>query len=228
VVSHEIRTPLTSIKGGVELLSDPRYFKNDEKQTKLLTIAHANTERLLVLINDILDFSKIESSSLRIQREPHPVGPVIATATENLKTLLSERHIDLRVLVAPDLPEVYIDPDRISQVLTNLLSNAIKFSPDSGRIEVSATALRGSVRIGVKDHGEGIAPGNMSKLFQKFSQIDPSATRKAGGTGLGLVISKGIVEQHGGSIWVDSTPGHGSTFYFTIPIADESVRDAVA
>ncbi len=228
VVSHEIRTPLTSIKGAVELLGDPRFFQNNDQQAKLITIAHANTERLLVLISDILDFSKIESASLRLQRQVHAVEPIVATATENLKTLLCERHIDLRVHLAPELPEVYVDPDRISQVLTNLLSNAIKFSPEAGRIEVSAVEDGDTVRIGVSDHGEGIAPGNMSKLFQKFSQIDPSATRKAGGTGLGLAISKGIVEQHGGSIWVESTPGQGSTFYFTMPAGDGVLRDAVA
>jgi signal transduction histidine kinase/DNA-binding response OmpR family regulator len=217
VVSHEIRTPLTSVKGAVELLSDERYFRNDDQQAKLLTIAHANTERLLVLINDILDFSKLESATLPMCIERQALEPVVHQAAENLRTLIEEYRVRIDVRVAPDLPEVMMDPGRIVQVLTNLLSNAIKFSPPEGRIEILATSSEDGVRVAVRDHGEGIAPQDLPKLFRKFSQIDSSATRKAGGTGLGLVICKGIVEQHGGRIWVESTPGGGSTFCFTIP-----------
>ena len=217
VVSHEIRTPLTSVKGAVELLADEHYFKNSEQQAKLLTIAHANAERLLVLINEILDFSKLESSSLPMNVEHQRLEPVMMQAIQNLRTQLEERRIQLETVISPALPELVFDAVRIAQVLTNLLSNAIKFSPPGGRIEVSAESWDGVVRIGVRDQGEGIAPADLPKLFQKFSQIDSSATRKAGGTGLGLVICKGIVEQHGGQITVESTPGQGSTFYFTLP-----------
>jgi signal transduction histidine kinase/CheY-like chemotaxis protein len=223
VVSHEIRTPLTSVKGAIELLGDERYFQNNDQQTKLLTIAHANAERLLVLINDILDFSKLESASLPMSIERQRLEPVVQQAAHNLRTLIGERRIHLDVQVADDLPEIMMDANRIAQVLTNLLSNAIKFSPAGGRIEVSAERWEEGARVGVRDHGEGIAPQDLSKLFRKFSQIDSSATRKAGGTGLGLVISKGIVEQHGGRIWVESLPGVGSTFFFTLPTAGHVV-----
>jgi signal transduction histidine kinase/DNA-binding response OmpR family regulator len=219
VVSHEIRTPLTSVKGAVELLGDEHYFNNDEHQAKLLSIAHANTERLLVLINSILDFSRLESSALAMHMERHRLEPVIQQAGQNLRTLLDERHIRLEVQLSSDLPDVMIDPNRITQVVTNLLSNAIKFSPENGRIELTAEPWEGLVRIGVRDYGEGIAAADMPKLFKKFSQIDSGSTRKVGGTGLGLVISLGIVEQHGGKIWVDSVPAQGSTFYFTLPPA---------
>jgi signal transduction histidine kinase len=219
VVSHEIRTPLTSVKGAVELLADEHYFKNNEQQTKLLTIAHANAERLLVLINEILDFSKLESSSLPMNVESQRLEPVMTQVIQNLRTQLEEHHIQLETVISPELPELVFDAVRIAQVLTNLLSNAIKFSPPGGRIEVSAEPRDGAVRVGVRDHGEGIAAGDLPKLFRKFSQIDSSATRKAGGTGLGLVICKSIVEQHGGQISVESTPGEGSTFYFTLPSA---------
>jgi DNA-binding response OmpR family regulator/nitrogen-specific signal transduction histidine kinase len=219
VVSHEIRTPLTSVKGAVELLADDHYFKNSEQQVKLLTIAHANAERLLVLINDILDFSKLESASLPMNVERQRLEPIMTQAIQNLRTQLEERHIQLETVVSPELPDLLFDAVRITQVLTNLLSNAIKFSPSGGRIEVTAEPREGVVRIGVRDQGEGIAPADLPKLFRKFSQIDSSATRKAGGTGLGLVICKGIVEQHGGQITVESTPGQGSTFYFTLPTA---------
>src|SRR5262249_23724447 len=121
-----------------------------------------------------------------------------------------------------DLPDLMIDPGRITQVLTNLLSNAIKFSPVAGKIQVHAENGENQVRVSVRDHGEGISAQNLPKLFQKFTQIDSSATRKAGGTGLGLVISKGIIEQHGGQMGVESTPGEGSTFFFTLPAATAS------
>jgi signal transduction histidine kinase/CheY-like chemotaxis protein len=220
VVSHEIRTPLTSVKGAVELLADEHYFKNTEQQIKLLTIAHANTERLLVLINDILDFSRLESSSLPMTLELQRLEPIVAQIIQNLRTQLEERQIQLETVLSPELPDVLIDGVRIAQVLTNLLSNAIKFSPAGGRIAVTAEVWSGLVRVGVRDEGEGIAATDLPKLFHKFSQVDSSATRKAGGTGLGLVICKGIIEQHGGHMAVESTPGEGSTFYFTLPAAD--------
>src|SRR5437867_11955344 len=220
VVSHEIRTPLTSVKGAIELLSDDRYFHNNEQQAKLLTIGHANAERLLVLINDILDFSQLESESMPMNIERQRLEPVVQQAAHHMRTMLEERHLQLELQLAPDLPDLMLDSIRLAQVLTNLLSNAAKFSPPNGCIEIMAEPLDGLVRIGVRDHGEGIAPADLPKLFRKFSQVDSSATRKAGGTGLGLVICKGIVERHNGKIWVESTPGLGSTFYFTLPLAD--------
>jgi signal transduction histidine kinase len=219
VVSHEIRTPLTSVKGAVELLSDDRFFANDDQQQKLLTIAHANAERLLVLINDILDFSKLESASLPMVVERQRLEPVIQQAAGNLRTLIEERRISFATRLPEDLPDLYLDSNRIAQVLTNLLSNAIKFSPQGGSIEVDAETAGDVVRVGVHDHGDGIAAQDVPKLFRKFSQLDSGPTRKVGGTGLGLVICKGIVEQHGGKIWVESTPGLGSSFYFTLPLA---------
>jgi NtrC-family two-component system sensor histidine kinase KinB len=224
VVSHEIRTPLTSVKGAVELLSDERFFENTEQQAKLLTIAHANTERLLVLINSILDFSKLEAAALAMHVERHRLEPVVQQAAGNLRTLLDERRIDLSVEMSGELPDVILDPNRVTQVVTNLLSNAIKFSPEGGKVRISAEPWEGLVRVAVSDRGEGIAPRDLPKLFKKFSQIDSGPTRKVGGTGLGLVICKGIVEQHGGRIWVDSTPGEGSTFYFTLPVAEQYAR----
>jgi signal transduction histidine kinase/FixJ family two-component response regulator len=220
VVSHEIRTPLTSVKGAVELLTDDRYFTNTEQQAKLLSIAHANAERLLVLINDILDFSKLESASLPMNMEVEGIEPVVRQAVQNLRTLIAERHIVLDCVFEPGLPDLFMDANRIAQVVTNLLSNAIKFSPPEGRIEVRAATDGPMVRVSVRDCGEGIAPTDIPKLFRKFSQLDSGSTRKVGGTGLGLVICKGIVEQHGGTIGVDSTPGEGSCFYFLMPRPD--------
>jgi len=220
VVSHEIRTPLTSVKGAVELLSDMRYFHNTEQQVKLLTIAHANAERLLLLINDILDFSKLESASLPMTIERQRLEPVIQQAAYNLRMLLEERRIRLDVALGDDLPDALLDAHRVTQVVTNLLSNAIKFSPPGGNVRVEASAGEGVLRVSVRDHGDGIAAKDLPKLFKKFQQIDSGSTRKVGGTGLGLVICKGIVEQHGGRIGVESVPGEGSLFWFTLPAAE--------
>jgi signal transduction histidine kinase/CheY-like chemotaxis protein len=226
VVSHEIRTPLTSVKGALELLSDDRYFENSDQQTKLLTIAHANAERLLLLINDILDFSKLENASLPMTIEANRIEPVLQQAAHNLRTMIEERRITLEMQMADDLPDVLLDPARVVQVVTNLLSNALKFSPPAGRIIMLADRWQGMVRVGVRDFGEGIAPQDHPKLFRKFSQIDSGSTRKVGGTGLGLVISKGIVEQQGGTIWVESTYGEGSTFFFTLPSTEGATTDS--
>ncbi len=225
VVSHEIRTPLTSVKGAVELLADERYFQNNDQQGKLLTIAHANAERLLLLINDILDFSKLESASLFMTIERQRLEPVVQQASQNLRTLIEERRIRLSLEWSDDLPDVLLDAHRITQVVTNLLSNAIKFSPIEGAIDIRAREHQGMVRVEIRDHGEGIAARDLPKLFRKFQQVDSSSTRKVGGTGLGLVISKGIVEQHGGTIGVESELGQGSTFWFTLPVAERTVGE---
>ncbi len=229
-VSHETRTPLTSVKGALELLSDERYFQNNEQQTKLLTIAHANAERMLLLINDILDFSKLESASLSMVIERQRLEPVIEQAAHNLRLLIEERRIRLDIQLPHDLPDVMADAHRVAQVLTNLLSNAIKFSPAGDQIHVVAESESEGecVRVSVRDHGAGIEAKDLPKLFRKFQQIDSSSTRKAGGTGLGLVISKGIVEQHGGKVGVTSTPGEGSMFWFTVPAAAATKTAAAA
>ena len=163
VVSHEIRTPLTSVKGAVELLSDARYFKNTDQQSKLLSIAHANAERLLRLINDILDFSKLDSSSLPMTFEHQRLEPIVEQAAHNLRTLLEEHQIELAVRLPDDLPDLPIDAHRIAQVLTNLMSNAIKFSAEGGKIEIGAARDPDQLRVWVRDHGEGIAPQDLQQ-----------------------------------------------------------------
>jgi signal transduction histidine kinase len=219
VVSHELRTPLAVVIGNLELLGDDRFFKIDPQQAQFLRNAMTNSHRLLHLINDILDFSKLENAQLTMTRSANDVAEVIRAAAENLRRLFEERELNLEVEVAPDLPLAEIDEQRIVQVLTNLISNAIKFSPAGAPIEVTVSHDAHEIRVGVRDHGEGIQREDMPKLFSKFSQIDQRSTRKVGGTGLGLAICKGIVEAHGGRIWAESEPGQGSTFVFTLPLA---------
>lgn len=217
VVSHEVRTPLTSIKGSLELLGDERFHKLPPPQKELLQICQANTERLIRLINDILDFSKLEASKFTLNLEETDLLKVVAEAVENIRSLAAMRKITVDIHVEGTVGTVTVDSMRVSQVITNLLGNAIKFSAEKSRVEIWARGEDDVVEISVKDQGRGISPKDVSQLFQRFGQLDSSNTRKAGGTGLGLVISKGIVEQHGGKIWVDSQLGAGSTFSFTLP-----------
>jgi len=216
VVSHEIRTPLTSIKGSLELLTDTPGFEYTQDQRELLEICQANTERLTVLVNDILDFSKMESSKISMHLERSEVRTMLETAVHDIEKQAKCREQIIRTEV-PDHP-VYVsaDPNRIVQVLTNLIGNAIKFSDPGREIKITVREDRDFVEIGVADQGPGIRNEDIPKLFEKFRQLDGSSTRRVGGTGLGLVICKRIVEQHGGRIWVESELGKGSVFRFTL------------
>jgi signal transduction histidine kinase/DNA-binding response OmpR family regulator len=226
VVSHEVRTPLTSIKGSLELLGDERFHKLPPPQLELLQICQANTERLISLINDILDFSKLEASKFTLNIEEADISKVVIEAVENIRSLAAMKRVTIDFHVEGSVGAVEADPMRVGQVITNLLGNAIKFSGDRGRVEVWARGEEEQVTISVRDYGKGISQQDTARLFQKFGQLDSSTTRKAGGTGLGLVISKGIVEQHGGRIWVESEVDIGSTFSFSLPrIRPEALRE---
>jgi signal transduction histidine kinase/DNA-binding response OmpR family regulator len=217
VVSHEVRTPLTSIKGSLELLGDDRFLQLPPPQRELLGICQANTERLITLINDILDFSKLEASKLPMTMETVEMKNVLGEAVENIRNLAAMKKVGIDLRIDDSTGDVDADPMRVGQVITNLVGNAIKFSPEGARVEIFASGDESIVTVSVKDYGRGIAPRDLNRLFQRFAQLDSSTTRKAGGTGLGLVISKGIVEQHGGKIWVESAVDQGSTFSFSLP-----------
>ena len=206
----------------MELLSDEKFFPLTESQRELLFICHANTDRLIFLINDILDFSRIESSRMTMNLKALDAAKIINDAVEGIRRLAEQGSLVVKADV-PDSPlTMYGDEFRIGQVITNLLSNAVKFSDPGDEIVVAARNVEDVVEVCVRDSGKGIAQEDIPKLFKKFQQLDSSPTRKAGGTGLGLVICKGIVEQHGGKIWLESKPGVGSTFYFTIPKAKKA------
>jgi signal transduction histidine kinase/DNA-binding response OmpR family regulator len=228
VVSHELRTPLTAIKGTLELLADPRYFPKETQQGELFAICEANTERLEALVNDILDLSKLESSRLSIQLVETSLAALVRSAVENLGNLAARQGLRIVTEMTDDLPLVRADERRIVQVLSNLLSNAVKFSPEGGDIIVALRSEAGGVRVEIRDPGIGIAADDLPKLFTRFRQLNASSTRTAGGTGLGLVISRGIVEEHGGTLHVASTPGAGSVFSFWLPGAaiPEEAREA--
>ena len=218
VVSHELRTPLTSMKASMQLLlADGDDMSRDEGQ-ELLTVALSNTERLVRIINDMLDVAKIEAGRLELKRRASAPEALVRLAVLNVEHLARSTSINLATAVAPALPEVLVDPDRLVQALVNLLSNALKFAPRSSTVTVGAESpLRGTLRFWVHDSGKGIPPDQLSRLFQKFQQLDSSDARRVPGTGLGLAITKALVEQHGGRVGVSSRPGEGTTFFFTLP-----------
>jgi signal transduction histidine kinase/Na+/proline symporter len=216
-VSHELRTPLTSIRSFSEILL--RYEVDDaEKRRKFVSIIHNEAERLTRMINDLLDLSKIEAGRLELNFEPLELEPVFSRALGNTHPLFAEKEIRAASEIEPGLPRVCADADWLHQVLTNLLSNAVKFSPQGGTIRLSAGRKGKIALISVADEGPGIPPDRQEQVFERFHQVrDPQKSHPLG-TGLGLTISREIVERMGGKIWVESEPGAGAVFNFTVPL----------
>jgi PAS domain S-box-containing protein len=223
VVSHELRTPLTSIRGYTDLLLSGASGEVSELQQEFLGIIQASTNRLSNLINDILDISRIESGRIKLRLEPINYHMIVADVLRLMKASADEKDITFDASMPEQLPIVRGDADKVTQVLTNLVSNAIKYTPSGGWVKLLVEMTDDKqIQTCVQDSGIGISREDQKKLFQKFFRADNSSTREAGGTGLGLVIAKTIVELMGGAIWVESAPERGSRFYFTLPIATES------
>ena len=219
IVSHELRTPLTSIRGSVQLVLDDSDSVPDPEHRKLLEIALNNCERLVRIINDILDVSKIESGNLALRKKVVQVAELVRQSVDVVAPPARNANVSLETSVPANLRPVMVDPDRIVQALVNLLSNAVKFAPPHSTVTTTVTGSDHMITIAVADQGEGIAPENLNRLFQKFQQVDSSSSRRKGGTGLGLAITKALVEQHGGRIFVDSELHKGTRFSFTLPTA---------
>jgi signal transduction histidine kinase len=219
-VSHELRTPLAAIKGFTTTLLREDVRWDEATQRDFLKIIEEETDRLGELIDNLLDMSKIEAGVLRVDREPTQLRNVMREAIDRARRR-SEAHWFVVDLPA-EFPRVWADVRRIRQVLNNLLENAIKYSPGGGQITVTGEVEGDHVTVSVADSGQGIPPEFLDKIFQRFFQVDAASTRKTGGSGLGLSISKGIVEAHGGKIWAESIPGKGSVFRFTLPLVEEN------
>jgi signal transduction histidine kinase len=217
-MSHELRTPLNAILGYTELILDSIYGDMPDKARAVLERVQANGRHLLGLINDVLDLSKIEAGQLTLSLNDYSLGDVVNGVVAAVEPLAAEKKLAFRAEVAENLPAGRGDERRLSQVLLNLVGNAIKFT-DRGEVKIDASAANGTFTVAVRDTGPGIAPADQAKIFEEFQQADNSSTRQKGGTGLGLAIAKRIIEMHGGRIWVESTPGQGSTFSFTLPVA---------
>jgi adenylate cyclase len=215
-MSHELRTPLNAILGYAELILDSVYGEAPDKMREVLDRIQRNGRHLLGLINDVLDLSKIEAGQLTLSLADYSLKEVVQSVYSAVEALAKEKQIALKVEVPPQLPAARGDERKLTQVLLNLVGNAIKFT-DAGEVAIKATAANASFTVAVRDTGPGIAEAEQAKIFEEFQQADSSITRKKGGTGLGLAIAKRLIELHGGRLWVESSPGHGSTFSFTLP-----------
>ncbi len=215
--SHELKTPLTSIGMSVRLLNERHEDAFDARDRELMAAAIDDIERLRALIDDLLDLSKIESGRMEMDIESIPVGLMCEKAVEALRAQAEDAGIEFEVDLRDNLPAVKADPNKVTWVLNNLLSNALRYSEAGDQVCISGRMVGGSVHISVQDEGAGIPYEYQSKIFDKFVQID--SDQASGGTGLGLAIAQEIIHAHDGRIWVDSTPGEGSRFTFTLPIA---------
>jgi two-component system sensor histidine kinase GlrK len=216
-MSHELRTPLTSIKEGIGLLLEGVGGAVSDKQRRLLRILAEESDRLIRLVNSLLDLSKMEEGMMTYNVEPASLSSVIQRAVTEIGPLAEAKRIKIEAKVAKQMPLVKMDPDRILQALRNLVGNAVKFTPEGGRVTLSAEQKNGSVEVSVSDTGPGIAAEDLPMIFDKYRQGNSSSSYMLRGTGLGLAIVKHIITSHGGHVWVESEAGQGSSFIFVLP-----------
>jgi signal transduction histidine kinase len=239
MVSHELKTPLVPLKGYAEMFLRPKFMGGavlNERQKNAINAMTRNIEKLQALVDDVMDVYKLDMGNLRFSMTNTGITKLINKTISELRPLALNRKIDLLANILLN-GTVFCDPNRIGQVLSNLIKNSIDFVPDngSGKIivkvqEEECKAMDNDFKMAlftVEDNGIGINPEKADKLFQKFYQIDTGPTRKHAGTGLGLVICKGIIEVHGGKIWVDRAPRTGATIKFTLPVRRPEDRDRV-
>ncbi len=221
-VSHELKTPLTSIKAFTEVLLEDDI--DAAARTEFLEIISKESDRLGRLINNLLTLSRIESVQIYWRMEMISINKVIKSAVDNIKLVIEKKGVELKVKVADNLPQIWGDEDKLIEVLINLMDNASKFTDTGGKIEVVADEKKindqSDIWVSVSDTGTGINPQEQEKIFDRFYQVKTNIlTDKPKGSGLGLSICKEIINHHGGKIWVESKPGEGTTFIFTLPVS---------
>ena len=214
--SHELRSPLTSVLGFAELLMMERDSLTT-KQVETVEVILDNCRHLVRLLNDLLDLARSDAGRLTIRPQATEVSTLVDDVVRTMRGQTEKRRQTLSARVAPGLPQVNVEADRIRQVLLNLLTNAHEYSPEGASIAVEARAVNGEVEISVSDDGPGIPPDQLEHVFERFTRGDAGLTQRVGGTGLGLAISKSLVELHGGTITARSAVGQGSTFSFRLP-----------
>jgi signal transduction histidine kinase len=217
ITSHELRTPITPLKAQLQMLQQEYFGKLTEKQKESLDVILRNADRLNKIIEDFLEISRIEAARLKFAFKKTDLQETVKETVRFMEGFAKEKNIKL-VVTTGEIPNIEVDPDRISQVLRNLVHNAIKFSPSDSSIEIHTEIKKDHVRFSVKDQGVGLQSEDQIRIFEPFYQVEGSLSRKFGGTGLGLTICRGIIEAQKGKIWVESKPGCGSTFYFTVPL----------
>jgi signal transduction histidine kinase len=229
LVAHELKNPMTSIKGYTELLAAGAVGAVNEMQANFLNTIHANTERMATLVSDLNDNSKIEAGRLRLDFKAVELGDLVDEIVRSARRQIDEKQQVLQAELPPQLPKVWGDPTRLGQVLTNLVSNAHKYTPEGGSLVISAESSPNHwdpdgagqvVHVWLRDNGIGISPEEQPRIFQKFFRSEDTKAREAPGAGLGLNITRSLVEMQGGRIWFESQYRQGTTFHFTVPVAE--------
>jgi signal transduction histidine kinase len=217
-MSHELRTPLNSVIGFAELMSSGRLGPMAQNHLEYMNDILTSARQLLMLINDILDLSKIASGKMTFNPEPTDLSSLVAEVTESLRGIASEKATELTVWVDPAVDEIVVDQVKLKQILYNFLSNALKFTPRHGRVSLRGTTDgEHRFRLEVEDNGIGIRPEHLDRLFIAFEQLQTGPSKEYGGTGLGLALTKRLVEAQGGTVGVKSERGVGSTFWAVLP-----------
>jgi signal transduction histidine kinase len=220
-MSHELRTPLNAIIGFSQVLRQELFGNVNVKQAEYLEDIISSGNHLLSLINDVLDLSKVEAGQVELEVATFSLREALERGVVMVREPATERGLRLSLELAPEVDLIDGDERRLRQVVFNLLSNAVKFTPAGGSIAVASSRVDGEVLVTVTDTGPGIAPEDRERIFDEFQQTDVGVEQREG-TGLGLALSKRLVELHHGRIWVESEPGHGSRFVITLPVAAES------
>jgi signal transduction histidine kinase len=222
VAAHELRTPLASISGYVEMLLDEEVGSLTNDQREYLDIVQGSAHRLLTITNNLLDVTRMEAGRIELVLQPTELPALVEAVVAEFEPQLEAKAQRLTLRASPDLPLALCDEMRAAQIIGNLLSNASKYTHQGGLITISVTRAEeeGFLRVSVKDNGVGIAVEDQVKLFSRFFRAEKAGVTQASGAGLGLFITRSLVELHGGRIWFGSQPDKGSTFHVTFPMAD--------
>jgi signal transduction histidine kinase len=215
MVSHELKTPLTSLNAIIQVANTKLQGSDDQFLAGAMTKANAQIKRMSTMINGFLNISRLESGKILIEKGHFDIEELVREITDETKLSVATHHINL-VQCAPI--NVYADRDKINSVISNLISNAVKYSPQNTTILVSCSVAQNEITVSVKDEGIGIKPSDAERIFDRYYRVESSNTRHISGFGIGLYLSAEIIERHGGRIWLESEPGKGSTFYFSLPL----------
>jgi len=217
IISHELKTPLSVINGFLSLILDQRYENDPTHLREAVQISKRRGEQLTHMIDELIDLSRLDARSLILRRVPTDVAALLGEIGGDFHEEFRRRELCFSLLLPSDLPPLVCDQDKLRQIFTNLIGNALKFSPDGGEIQLGAESRGDEIVFTCRDTGIGIPDAERERIFERFYQVDSSATRRFGGAGLGLSIVREMVMLHGGRVWVESTSGHGSTFFFSMP-----------
>jgi signal transduction histidine kinase len=227
-MSHELRTPLNAIIGFSDALAEQFFGPLNARQARYVQHIMSSGRHLLALINDILDLSTVEAGRMELELGKFSLLETLESGLTMVRERANQHRIELRVDADANVDVVEADERKVKQVIFNLLANAVKFTPDGGQVQVKASREADCIQVSVRDTGVGIAPEDQARIFEAFQQVDRNIAQPQEGTGLGLTLSRQFVQLHGGRLWLESAPGKGSTFHFTLPVRQGAVSQTAA